>query len=135
MHLLCNYCNYINNDNVKIPKINKKLKEKVNDQLRSFYNDYYKVGNLSKKYTLGVLYFENDEKTFIHCPIKKVCSNGLIKFGKCKNFIPLENNHRNRQKLCTHKFRYHFKSNKEESCRLQLKVSQRVENILASANK
>ena len=135
MHLLCNYCNYINNEAITIPKINKELKTQMNNELKSFYNDFRKVDNESKKFTLGALYFDNNGKTYIHCPIKKITSKGLIKFGNCKHFIPLENTHRNRQKLCTHKFRYHYKGNKLESCRLQLKVSQRVEDILACKKK
>jgi len=127
---MCNYCNYINNEAISIPKIKKELKKKINDQLKSFHKTYYKDGNLTKKFTLGALYLNHNEKTYIHCPIKKITSKGLIKFGNCKHFIPLENTYRNRQKLCTHKFRYHFKGNKLESCRLQLKVSQRVEDIL-----
>ena len=130
MTLTCTYCNLINKPSVTPPKIKKELKRKVNLSLLEYFNNSITCKNNKEKFNLGALYFSSNNKIYIHCPIKKVSSNGLIKFGNCKHFFPLENNFRNRQKLCTHKFRYHFKCDKYKSSKIQLKVSRSVEEVV-----
>jgi hypothetical protein len=87
--------------------------EDVNFKLLSLKHNNNKnyEGNISSnKRNLGIIKFSYRNKTYIHCPIKNVLADGTISFGVCERFKTLENSLRNRQRLCTHKFRYHYKS-------------------------
>jgi hypothetical protein len=127
---LCGTCaaiedyNLNNNSIIPIPKLTKDFKNKVKLHLLS-------KPTRKKKYILGVIKFLYNNKNYIHCPIKKITKKGKIKFGICKNFKTIEDTFRNRQKLCTHKFRFHYDSNKKNSRCLHLKVSKSIESILS----
>ena len=117
-------------NNICIPNISKELKKKVKCNLL-----VNKISLETKnKITLGVLKFNVNNKTYIHCPIKKICKSGKIKFGVCPNFTSLENTSVNRQKICNHKFRYHFKGDKTSSKLLHLKASKSIEEVLLDNN-
>jgi hypothetical protein len=93
-----------------IPDIKEDLCIKVNNILLQYYNNSLLDETLKLK--MGILYFIFNNNEYIHCPIKEVLPSGLIKFGNCTHFKPILNNFRNRQKLSTHKYRYHFNCNK-----------------------
>ena len=86
------------------------------------------------KISLGVIKFINNDKTYIHCPIRHISQKGKIKFGVCSQFKSLENTVANRQKLCNHKFRYHFKGDKLKSKLLHLQASKSIEEVLLDSS-
>jgi len=125
---LCSAINIVklkNTDNVsaiKIPKIKKKLKKKLMNYISTY--------NMKENIVLGIHKFYYNKDCYIHCPIKKVSKSGKIKIGICKGFNCLKDSFRSRQKLSTHKYRYHFKSNKKLSKFLILKVSKSLKEVL-----
>ena len=126
---LCNaFSSLLYNSEIPLPIISKELKSSVKKYLLSKNN--YTGDN---KIRLGIHKFTYNTKSYIHCPIRKVTYKGKIKFGICKHFMPLEDTLRNRQKLCTHKFRFHYNSNKKKSFRLHLQVSKSIEDVLQHA--
>ena len=114
-----------------IVKVNNSLI--VNKKETDFVNKIICNDNTTKN-ILGVIKFTHKQKTYIHCPIESINNDGIVKFGLCKHFQTLENTFRNRQKLCTHKFRYHYNSNKLKSSSLILKVSKSIEEVLLDLN-
>jgi hypothetical protein len=125
---LCKALNDLNNETIPLPILSKQLVVKVNNMLNNNNND-----DVAKN-ILGIIKFTHKQKTYIHCPIESISNDGIIKFGICKHFETLENTFRNRQKLCTHKFRYHYNSNKLKSNLLILKVSKSIEEVLLDLN-
>ena len=128
---VCGMCSAINNlKNVEhneksllpLPKLNKKLKNDVNNYLENC-----RFKNRTK--ILGIIKFKSNDKEYLYCPIKKIYKSGKIKIGVCKHFKCLEDTRQNRLKLSTHKFRYHFKSDKNLSNVLKLKVSKSIEEV------
>ena len=128
MHIIVNFITYNQMFIPIAPKIPKCIKCEVKEKLLSSYA--YK----KNKITLGILKFKCDNKIYIHCPLKKIKDDGKIKFGVCRNFTSLEDSLLNRQKLCTHKFRYHYGSDKNKSKRLKLQVSKSIEEVLQNTN-
>lgn len=105
-----------------LPKLQNKLKNDVNTYLENC-----RLTNKNK--ILGIIKFKSNVKEYIHCPIKKIYKSGKVKIGVCKHFKCLEDTRQNRLKLSTHKFRYHFKSDKNLSNVLKLKVSKSIEEV------
>ena len=61
-------------NNICIPNISKELKKEVKCNLL-----VNKISLETKnKITLGVLKFNVNNKTYIHCPIKNICKSGKI---------------------------------------------------------
>ena len=125
-------CN--NLSNIPIPVYSETFVNEINTKLLS--GNCISDGKKSKvKYYLGIIKFKYKNKTFIHCPIQSVnLVNGEIEFGVCQNFEPIENNVQNRQKLSSHKFRYHYNSDKDLSSSLKLKVSKSIEEVVLDFN-
>ena len=108
----------------------------VNEINYKLLSNNFGSNNKSKfKYYLGIIKFKYCNKTYIHCPLKYVNPvNGEIEFGVCQNFKPIENTLSNRQKLSTHKFRYHYNSDTDLSSSLKLKVSKSIEEVVLDNN-
>ena len=117
-------------DNIEVPSLSKDLKKNVKSKLL-----IHKININSGKLKLGVLKFDVQDKTYIHCPIKKITRDGIVKFGICEKYTSLENTTRNRQKLCNHKYRYHFRCDKSKSSLLMLNASKSIEQVLLECSK
>ena len=132
---LCKALNDLNSEKIPLPILSKHLVFTVNDMLIKHKEENETISNNNiVKNVLGVIKFTHNKKTYIHCPIESISNDGIIRFGICQHFQTLENTLRNRQKLCTHKFRYHYNSNKFKSSSLILKVSKSTEEVLLDLN-
>jgi len=129
-NFVCNNLSYI-----PLPVYSETFLNEISSKLLS-NNNCSTINNKSKfKYYLGIIKFKHNNKTYIHCPIKYVNPvNGEIEFGVCPNFKVLENTLTNRQRLTTHKFRYHYNSDKKLSSTLKLKVSKSIEEVVLDYN-
>jgi len=110
---------------IKVPKINKLLKKQLNSLIHECLHK-------SKKVSLGVIKFINNNFEYIHCPIKKINSKGIVKIGVCRHFKPLVNCKEARRKLTVHKFQYHYKSKKGRNdwLKINLKTNKSLEEEL-----
>jgi hypothetical protein len=125
-------CN--NLSNIPIPVYSESFINEVNSKLLSG-NCISDSKKCKAKYYLGIIKFKYKNKIYIHCPIQSVNPiNGEIEFGVCPNFEPIENNVKNRQRLSSHKFRYHYNSDKDFSSSLKLKVSKSIEEVVLDFN-
>ena len=120
-----------NNTIIKVPELSSSLIHDVQNKIIfPYYNNLSINNNSNNKLKLGVIKFSYNGKNYIHCPILKLDENNQIKFGVCKTFKSLENTFNNRQKLCAHKYRHHFKCDKLLSSNIHIKASQSIEDVL-----
>ena len=123
------------NSAIIIPELSKSLINDVENKILAPYYNNYNINNTNTvKLKLGVIKFSHKGINYIHCPILNLDENKHIKFGICKRFKSLENNFCNRQKLCAHKYRHHFKCNKVLSSNIHIKASQSIEDLLLNYN-
>ena len=125
------------NNVIKVPELSQSL---INDVEKYILSPFYRnissnnEINNNSKLKLGVIKFLYNGKNYIHCPILNIDTNNRIQFGICPSFKSLENTFNNRQKLCAHKYRSHFKCNTVMSSNIHIKASQSIEDVLLNCN-
>ena len=126
-------CNDINENKIVLESI--KYCPTIDDSIINDLNEIYEKAKRKKKKRalLGVIKFIYNGDEYIHCPIKKVKSNGnFVKFGVCKHLDSLLNTKENRKKMSIHKFQFHYlsKSPDSDQVTLFLKTQNSLEEII-----
>jgi len=112
----------------------------INDSVINELNEIFEKTRMKKKKRalLGVIKFIYNGDEYIHCPIRKVKSNGsFVKFGVCKHLDSLLNTKENRKKLSIHKFQFHYLSKRPDcdKVNLYLKTQNSIEDIIVKMKK
>ena len=109
------------------PQLDGNIIKELNDLVKKVKLNNY------KKLLLGVIKFKHNEKTYIHCPIKKIKNKGSeIVFGVCNHSTSLLDTAINRRRLSAHKFQFHYLAEPPDinNVHLYFKTSESVEEVI-----